>query len=80
MNKCLLTLNVELMIDQSNNTTCVYLEELIISFIGFAYRSMGEGLLTEEEMPQREYCEKSTSACVTAYKSWKPRIQLTATG
>lgn len=80
MNKCLLTLNVELMIDQSNNTTSVYLGELIISFIGFAYRTMGEGLLAVEEMTQREYCQKSTSACVTAYKGWKPKTQLTATG
>lgn len=76
MNKCLLTLNVELMIDQSNNTTSVYLGELIISFIGFAYRTMGEGLLAVEKMTQREYCQKST----TAYKGWKPKTQLTATG
>lgn len=41
---------------------------------------MGEGLLAVEEMTQREYCQKSTSACVTAYKGWKPKTQLTATG
>lgn len=41
------------MADQNMDTTKVQLDEPM-SFIGFTYRSMGEGLLTGTEMTQKE--------------------------
>jgi hypothetical protein len=50
---CLLTTDREPMTDRDMDTTKVQLDEPM-SFIGFTYRSMGEGLLTGTEMTQRQ--------------------------
>ena len=45
-------------------------------FIGITYRNMGDELVTEAEMTQRQvHQQKPTPAWVTNYKSSKPRAQ-----
>lgn len=77
--KRLLTLDVKLMTGPSNNITNVYFGELIISFIGFTYKSIGEGLLSEMKWLKGSRITKNPPlcVCVTAHKSWKPRTQCT---